>query len=291
MFLADYHIHSYFSNDSEAPLEGIVTSAIERGATEIAITDHHETIQKNGPFVNDIYQFEAYPPKYPTWKVPTHDPAVDYWKVKEEIDKLNEKYGDKIHIVYGIEMGQPQANTAEANEIVDSHPFDFVLASTHTLENDLDLYFIDFAKCENINKVYEEYLQRLHKCIDFGNFDVMAHVNYAGRYIVRDTGIRFDCTIYEEQFREIFKRLIENGQGIEINTSGLFQGLDETIPSLWLLKAYRDCGGEIVTVGSDSHYCDHVTRGVRYSYEMMKLAGFKAVATYRDRKVRFIDLD
>jgi len=290
MFLADYHIHSYFSNDSDAPLEDLVKTAIERGASEIAITDHHETIQKVGPFLNHVYQIDKWTPQYPIWTVPTHDRPVDYRAVKKEIDELNEKYKGKIYIVYGIEAGQAQANPDEVHEIVNSHPFDFVLASTHTLENDLDLFFIDFSKCD-AEKVYGEYLERLHKCIDYGNFDVMAHVNYAGRYIVRDTGIKYDYSIFEEQFREIFKRLAHLGKGIEINTSGLFQGLDEPIPSLWLLKVYRDCGGEIVTVGSDARFTEHVTRGVRFSYEMMKIAGFSAVATFRQRNVRFIDLD
>lgn len=290
MFLADYHVHSCFSNDSDAPLDDIVKSAIKRGACEIAITDHHETIQAVGPFVDHIYQLDKWPTKYPTWKTPTHDIPIDYMDVKRAIDEINEKYKGQIYVVYGIEAGQPQANPEEVHEIVNSHPFDFVLASTHSLENDLDLYFIDFSKCDP-EPVYREYLERLHKCIDYGNFDVMAHVNYAGRYIWRDTKTKFDYSIFEEEFREIFRRLASLGKGIEINTSGLFQGLDETIPSLWLLKAYKECGGEIVTVGSDAHYAEHLTRGIRFSYEMMKLAGFSAVATFRNRQIKFVDLD
>ena len=38
--LADYHIHTFFSGDSEAKTDEIVKSAIEKGLSSICITDH-----------------------------------------------------------------------------------------------------------------------------------------------------------------------------------------------------------------------------------------------------------
>ena len=38
--LADYHIHSRYSDDSEEEMEIIVLSAIEKGFDEICFTDH-----------------------------------------------------------------------------------------------------------------------------------------------------------------------------------------------------------------------------------------------------------
>ena len=38
--LADYHIHSRYSDDSEEEMEVIVLSAIEKGFDEICLTDH-----------------------------------------------------------------------------------------------------------------------------------------------------------------------------------------------------------------------------------------------------------
>ena len=289
MFLKDYHIHSSFSNDSDAPLKDIAKYAFDSHVNEFALTDHNESKIPGGPFKDNIYQIDKWPTKYPVWTVPKHDPPIDYGIIKKNIDELNDIYLGKMKILFGIEAGQPHSDPEDANRIINSHPFDFVLGSTHTLNNDLDLYYVDYNKCDPY-LVYDEYLDQLFKLIQFGNFDVMAHVNYAGRYIWRDTKKRFDCSVFEEKFREIFKKLALAGKGIEINTSGLFQGLDETIPSLWLLKVYKECGGEIVTVGSDAHYAEHVARGIRFSYEMMKIAGFKAVATFSQRKVGFSDL-
>ena len=41
--LADYHIHSRYSDDSEEDMEIIVNSAIEKSFDEICFTDHVES--------------------------------------------------------------------------------------------------------------------------------------------------------------------------------------------------------------------------------------------------------
>ena len=40
MYLTDYHIHTSFSSDSEAPMEEMILAAIDKGLDEIAFTDH-----------------------------------------------------------------------------------------------------------------------------------------------------------------------------------------------------------------------------------------------------------
>ena len=37
---ADYHIHTYYSDDSEYPMEEVVKDAISMGLQEICFTDH-----------------------------------------------------------------------------------------------------------------------------------------------------------------------------------------------------------------------------------------------------------
>ena len=38
--LADYHMHSHFSGDSQANIEDMIQNAIKRGLTHMCITDH-----------------------------------------------------------------------------------------------------------------------------------------------------------------------------------------------------------------------------------------------------------
>ena len=39
---ADYHLHSSFSGDSEAPSEGMVRSGISRGLSLLCFTEHYD---------------------------------------------------------------------------------------------------------------------------------------------------------------------------------------------------------------------------------------------------------
>ena len=42
MFLADCHVHSSFSSDSETPVEAMIEQAIAQGRKYFYLTDHHD---------------------------------------------------------------------------------------------------------------------------------------------------------------------------------------------------------------------------------------------------------
>ena len=55
--LIDYHLHSTFSNDSEAALADICQQAVAMGLAEIAITDHVDLqypVQPPGYIISDM---------------------------------------------------------------------------------------------------------------------------------------------------------------------------------------------------------------------------------------------
>ena len=56
---------------------------------------------------------------------------------------------------------------------------------------------------------------------------------------------------------EILKTVIQDGKGIEINTSSRRYGLKDSTPSRDILKLYKELGGKIITIGSDSHKPEH----------------------------------
>ena len=51
----DYHMHSNFSDDSDARMEDMIKSSIDKGLTHIAITDHVDFLypDPNFPFMID----------------------------------------------------------------------------------------------------------------------------------------------------------------------------------------------------------------------------------------------
>ena len=57
---------------------------------------------------------------------------------------------------------------------------------------------------------------------------------------------------------KILTQAITDGKGIEVNTSSFKYGLKDLTPSAAILKRYRELGGEILTIGSDSHETEHL---------------------------------
>ena len=51
----------------------------------------------------------------------------------------------------------------------------------------------------------------------------------------------------------ILEQVIADGKGIEVNTSSKRYGLKDSTPSHKILELYKDLGGTILTIGSDSH--------------------------------------
>ncbi|MEE3461878.1 MAG: histidinol-phosphatase HisJ family protein [Lachnospiraceae bacterium] len=90
-----------------------------------------------------------------------------------------------------------------------------------------------------------------------------------------------------EYSRDILKKAIESGKGIEINTSGLKYGLGHPHPHENILKEYRRMGGEIITVGSDAHETRHLAYDFSRASTILKDAGFRYYTEFKERKPVF----
>ena len=103
----------------------------------------------------------------------------------------------------------------------------------------------------------DRYIEEHFELAELGFFDVLGHLGYTKRYMKR-RGFDIGLEGHEDRLRELFRLLIQNGKGIELNTSGLRDTTGSTFPEKHVLKLYREAGGEIITVGSDSHRTEDV---------------------------------
>lgn len=263
MYLADYHIHTNYSFDGCEQIEDICNRAIELGMNEIALTDHMDI------FSNKPYGF-----------------ILDCNHLYQEIDKAKEKFEGKLIIRKGAELGQPQANPNEGDKFLTEHPLDFVIGSVHNIKDDIDVYEYDFKQLD-CTEVYKEYLASLLELASNYDYDVLGHLTYPLRYMFQREGIRLDLAPYEEEFRKLFKIVTERGKGIEVNTSGLLQPMNETMPPVSIIKLYKECGGEIITVGSDAHKLEHLSTTIIQGQDILKASGFEYITTFDNRKPIF----
>jgi histidinol-phosphatase (PHP family) len=256
-------MHTKYSFDGYEQIDDICNKAIERGMQEIALTDHMD-IFSNKPYGH----------------------ILDCNHLYQDIDRAKEKFRGKLKICKGVELGQPQANKKESRKFLEEHSLDFVIGSIHNMKNDIDVCEYDFNLVD-CSKVYDEYFQWLQELAMDYDFDVLGHLTYPSRYMYLKEKKRVDLKPFEEQFRKLFQILIERGKGIEVNTSGLIQPMNETMPPVSIVKLYKECGGEIITVGSDAHRLEHIALTIRQGQEILKEAGFSYIATFENRQPLF----
>lgn len=267
--IADYHMHS-ISPDARLPMEKMCLAALARGLTEIAVTDH----------------FEFYEPDYTSKEVLLFhgDYLKDYF---EQYAYCTQKFAGKLIIRSGLESGQSMTNPSYAAEVLGSNHFDYVIGSVHKLFN-VDLCFKRYSEKTN-EGIARKNLEMLYDLADTADFDCVGHIDLIKRYAFRQ-GECVSLMKYEHELTAVLKRVIERGKGLEINTSGLRQGLGETLPGLDILKLYRSLGGEILVVGSDAHNDNDVGADFEAAHALALEAGFTKLALYQDRKCSFYSI-
>ena len=267
MYIHDSHVHTKYSfdgaKDARGEVDTIVRHAIAQRIDEISFCDHYD--------IDDIID-GIYPP-------------FEADSVRADIFAAKEKYDGKIRINYGIELGQPHVYPNEAREFLEKYKFDFVIGSLHNLRGYPDYYFLKFEHMcpEQLEYIMSRTMSELGQIIEFGVFSTLAHITYIQRYLTV-CGVPFEFHKYSGEYESIFKKLINKNIALEVNTSGLRRG-DITMPGYELLNFYRECGGELITIGSDAHSADDIGKGIEQTAEMLRQIGFKSQCVVRDGRL------
>ncbi len=278
---SDNHVHTYFSTDSDTPMEDMLKTAIEKGFSSICFTDH---MDYNFPSEDDTPEF-----------------LLDVEPYFEEMKRLNEKYGGRIKIRQGIELGLKKDCLDKCLSLTKEYPFDFVIGSTHLVDNIdpyYDTFWSDTPEKSGILRYYETTLNNVNLGADF---DVYGHIDYIIRYTpkmkqLKSQGLSDDTYINRltsdsmDIIEQILKTLIYNGKGIEINTAGFKYGLEHPNPHEKILKLYCELGGEIITIGSDAHECKHLAYDFEKVPEILKKCGFRYYSEFTGRKAEMIKM-
>lgn len=262
----DMHIHTAFSADCETPIEVVIDSAIDKGLQTIAITDHIDYEYHNG------MTFEFDPNTY-----------------HEKIAELQESYRERIEILKGVELGIKPDILDKCRKLMNEASFDFVIASMHACENE-DFYFGNFFDEKTPEAAMKAYLDEMYEMLQsFNDFDVIGHIDLPKRYNSEVANMNIEPLI--PAYKKVFKHLVERGKGIEVNTSGLRQAVGRQFPDKAILKAYYECGGRIITLGSDSHAPDTLGKDFDKVIDILSEIGFLSVCTFKNRQVRHHGLD
>lgn len=267
MYLADYHTHSLCSFDGSAPLTQLCEAALDAGLSELCLTDHCDFIDPQG---NPDFSFRWEP-------------------IEEQVSHAKPAYEGRLTIKMGLELGEPWEDPELARQIYRHKPADFVLGSVHNLpleRGGTDFFEMKFDSEELCYATLDQYFQSMRLLSRINCYDVLAHIIYPLRYMNERDGNHVTLDRYRDTLIAIFKSVIHKGKGIELNTCR-----GRTIENWrWVMELYRDCGGMIVTLGSDAHTPEDVGAGIAEGAKLLRELGFLYLATYERHNAKLIRL-
>lgn len=267
MFLADYHTHSLCSFDGSAPLADLAQSAVTAGLTELCLTDHCDLVNTQGK----------------------PDLSFRWEPVEEQLSLARPLFEGKLSIPMGLELGSAWEFPDLAQELT-SHPdLDFVLGSVHNLslaDGGLDFYYVNYKSDDDCYNVLDRYFDCMERLSEMDCYDALSHIIYPLRYMNGRDGQHAALDRYEPQLRRILTTVIAKGKGIEVNTCRGSAIEDWR----WTLTLYKDCGGTILTLGSDAHLPQDVGKGLPEAAQLLKSLGFSHIARYRRRQPELLPL-
>lgn len=263
MILCDTHTHTRFSFDGapDSTPDSLCRRALELGLTDLCITDHYDV---NGE-AEGIY---------------THYEDDAAW---EEMTAAKETYRGRLNLIRGIELGNATQYPGTAAAILARHPYEFVIGSLHNLRGVPDFALMRYESMTdaNIRQLFDRALDETLEMLTFPGLMTLGHMTYMHRYITLAKRT-FEFKPYYDKIVAVYEALMARGVALELNVSTLWRGLGIGMPTLELLKLYRDVGGRLVTIGTDAHAPANLGRCIRQGYTLLNAAGLHAVTVVRD---------
>ena len=257
----DFHMHSNVSYDGFGAPASMAQAAKAAGLKEICFTDHLDYM---------------------------HVPL--YGEMKFRVENYNRAYDglqvEGILIRNGVEIGMTPWNMDEVRNDLQQRHYDFVLGSVHFFD-DRDPYLDETIWKEHSQEwVERRYFEELLECVKLhDDFDVLGHLTYIAKVGANPNPRTIPLAEYQNMVDEVLKILVAKGKGMEMKTSGV-DVCGGFLPEVEYFQRFKELGGEIVTVGSDSH---HSRRVGQYTHRACEILGeiFGHVCTFENRKPIF----
>lgn len=255
---ADYHIHSQFSPDSTLTIDQACKKAIRLGLEELCFTDHLEI---------------------------TEDIVMDFDHYRQALLGARERFRKQLSIKVGVEVGFDKNAQQQIKGFLRDKEFDFIIGSLHRAEG-LDLFNGDFFRGKDLQVAFKEYFQIIHDSIPSFEFSVLGHITLIKRFFrqLKVNPLDIDWSSYDELILTILKDLIARGKGIELNLRSPLINLDFRV-----LNLYKECGGEIITLGTDSHHTTSM-HTMEDGFQALREAGFRHYCIFEELKPLYVPI-
>jgi len=257
--LLDLHVHTDNSFDGNHSAVFLCETAAARGLRALALMDHVEM---------DFYREQSF----------DRTAKQSFF----EIVKARSAFRGKLIVCAGVELGQPTYNPTESERLTQQYSYDVVVGSIHNLREKKDFWYMsaeEFAE-GRAEAMLREYFDELLLLARWGKFDVLAHLTYPLRYIEDKYGIPVDRAAYAGQIDAVLEAAVKNKLALEIN----LRQKTKAIPAEWVVRRFRELGGERITVGSDAHLAEDLGAGLELGMDLALRCGFTHMTLYQKRE-------
>ena len=265
---ADMHNHTKYSHDGVSEITDLCDAQIAAGNKIVAITDHY-----------DVLRYD------------TVDHKTKFENTIDDIKTVSHLYKDKLEILYGVEVGEGVWYPDVTDEFIHQYDFDVVIGSVHSVrtpKTNVPFSGIDFSDYtyEDIIEYMNCYFDDVEDMLCNTEMDIMAHLVSPLKYINGKYGKEISSKIFEDRIVKILEFIIKHGIILEVNTSSLGSTTyDEFMPEEWIIRRFKDMGGYLITVASDSHCPSNAALGFDKAYEVLKEIGFENIFYVKNRYI------
>ncbi|MDD4335299.1 MAG: histidinol-phosphatase HisJ family protein [Desulfotomaculaceae bacterium] len=263
----DNHLHTRLCGHAAGEIDEYLDVAARRGIKEVGFCDHLP-----------LYFLP------PDKTIPGY--AMDESDLPDYISMIkNQALQAPLEVKMGIEADFVPGHEDKLENILASHRFDFITGAVHFIDGwgfDNPAELAEYA-VRDIDTVYRQYFALIQQAALTGFFDIMAHPDLVKKFNFRPA--RDLRPLYEETAR-VFKNA---GVCVEVNTAGLRYPVKEIYPGPELLEVFFKHGLP-VTLGSDAHRPEDVGAGLPEAIELIKNIGYREVATFSGRQIRFVNI-
>ncbi|HEY8467091.1 MAG TPA: histidinol-phosphatase HisJ family protein [Solirubrobacterales bacterium] len=272
--LTDYHLHLRPDDPDATPEKYFTAENVERyleaaraaGVEEIGVSEH-------------IHRFTT---ALEIWDHP-------FWK-ESAVDDL-EAYCEFVAgtpLRLGIEMDWVPGSEDRIANVLDAHPFDYVVGSVHFV----DYGSIDYDRFDawrdvpDPDRLWDLYFTRLADAARSGLYDILAHpdlIKYWGDHRPKPSR---DPRFYYERAVEA---IAESGIAVEVSTAGYRKPIGELYPADAFAEMCVEAGATFA-LSSDAHLPEEVGHAYDRAVETMRGWGVNEIAVFEKRQRRTVEL-
>lgn len=272
MIKANLHTHSLYC-DGKAPVEEVITTAIEKGFDVLGFSSHAPVPFDNNFSIKDESSLKEY---------------------VNEVRTLGRKYADDIKVYLSLEADYIPGLSTPFAEFRRENNLDYIIGSVHLVKSQEDeLWFIDGPR----HQIYDEglrlffkgdiatavkaYYHQVNEMITTQKPDMVGHIDKVkmhnkGRYFEEDE------SWYVKLVDETLDFVKANDTIMEVNTRGIYRGRSTSLfPGKAILKKAATMSIP-VSLNSDAHKPQELEGYYREATNILLECGYKESYYFMD---------